>query len=521
MWILGVLWGASGAIAAFSAGKPYLWRIAIFLGPLAFLLIPRGGDNVPPAWRWITKQAGQDDSDLPRLPHPSAEPVNDAPLQAALVRILPPAKPTRERPADESSDWIVSACCLVGVGVAGGFIIGLFVAEGQARRAHESTLGSARLAGTDQPPTAERWTLASPLGTVERIEGRPELSSRAADGSFSWQYNLDDRVIVDAGTNEVIGWRNLSGKLRVYLGDVSDPPSPYREVSILIGAPAGEVLKQLGMPTSVVRAPASDEQVWFYPNAKGLADRQVNFKAGLAANDSKVFGAARVERAQPALPRPSTAEQAQASASPDLPRESAPVAEVVPPTRRIGPAPSPLAMGKIETAGEATGWVVLSLKEGAELGPGDKVPVFRSLSDGTRKLMGEAEVTWRHLSKAVARGEPGSFEAGDDVLPPTTIRPRLSAGPPQMGPAMPPVGRLGKVLRVSEKLPGMIEFEAARVELAAGSVLPAYRLNSTTGKFEALGEIQVYEDRGDYGTGFVRYGYPQPGDLVHIAGNPN
>ena len=35
---LGFLWGIVGVMAAFSAGKPGLWRTAIFLGPLAFLV---------------------------------------------------------------------------------------------------------------------------------------------------------------------------------------------------------------------------------------------------------------------------------------------------------------------------------------------------------------------------------------------------------------------------------------------------------------------------------------------------
>jgi len=36
---LGFLWGILGFAAACSIGKPGLWRIAIFMGPFAFLLL--------------------------------------------------------------------------------------------------------------------------------------------------------------------------------------------------------------------------------------------------------------------------------------------------------------------------------------------------------------------------------------------------------------------------------------------------------------------------------------------------
>jgi hypothetical protein len=39
-WIIGVGWALGGAAAAFAHGKPALWRITIFLGPIAFLVFP-------------------------------------------------------------------------------------------------------------------------------------------------------------------------------------------------------------------------------------------------------------------------------------------------------------------------------------------------------------------------------------------------------------------------------------------------------------------------------------------------
>ncbi len=46
-WILGFLWGLCGIVIAFSAGRSYLWRIAVFLGPFASLLLP---SDERPAW---------------------------------------------------------------------------------------------------------------------------------------------------------------------------------------------------------------------------------------------------------------------------------------------------------------------------------------------------------------------------------------------------------------------------------------------------------------------------------------
>lgn len=43
VWVLGFLWGLSGAVAAFASGKPGLWRLTIWLGPLAFFLFPGDG----------------------------------------------------------------------------------------------------------------------------------------------------------------------------------------------------------------------------------------------------------------------------------------------------------------------------------------------------------------------------------------------------------------------------------------------------------------------------------------------
>ncbi len=36
----GILWALSGAIAAFVSGKPGLWRLTIWMGPLAFFVFP-------------------------------------------------------------------------------------------------------------------------------------------------------------------------------------------------------------------------------------------------------------------------------------------------------------------------------------------------------------------------------------------------------------------------------------------------------------------------------------------------
>ncbi|HEV3022459.1 MAG TPA: hypothetical protein VGX76_08325 [Pirellulales bacterium] len=38
--LLGAGWGVCGAAAAFMSGKAGLWRMTIWLGPLAFLLFP-------------------------------------------------------------------------------------------------------------------------------------------------------------------------------------------------------------------------------------------------------------------------------------------------------------------------------------------------------------------------------------------------------------------------------------------------------------------------------------------------
>jgi hypothetical protein len=39
-WFVGLAWGICGAAAAFTSGRPGLWRVTIWLGPLAFLLFP-------------------------------------------------------------------------------------------------------------------------------------------------------------------------------------------------------------------------------------------------------------------------------------------------------------------------------------------------------------------------------------------------------------------------------------------------------------------------------------------------
>lgn len=36
-WLCGVGWGVSGFVAVCRAGCPGMWRVAIFMGPLAFL----------------------------------------------------------------------------------------------------------------------------------------------------------------------------------------------------------------------------------------------------------------------------------------------------------------------------------------------------------------------------------------------------------------------------------------------------------------------------------------------------
>lgn len=35
---IGLVWGLCGVIAAFASGKPWLWRVTIWLGPLAFFI---------------------------------------------------------------------------------------------------------------------------------------------------------------------------------------------------------------------------------------------------------------------------------------------------------------------------------------------------------------------------------------------------------------------------------------------------------------------------------------------------
>jgi len=42
--VLGFLWGLAGVIAAAMNGRFWLWRITIWLGPLAFLLFPPRND---------------------------------------------------------------------------------------------------------------------------------------------------------------------------------------------------------------------------------------------------------------------------------------------------------------------------------------------------------------------------------------------------------------------------------------------------------------------------------------------
>lgn len=39
-WLVGLGWAICGVVAAFASGRPGLWRVAIFLGPLAFFLFP-------------------------------------------------------------------------------------------------------------------------------------------------------------------------------------------------------------------------------------------------------------------------------------------------------------------------------------------------------------------------------------------------------------------------------------------------------------------------------------------------
>jgi hypothetical protein len=40
IWLIGFAWGAIGAFAAISSNRGYLWRIAIFIGPLFYLIFP-------------------------------------------------------------------------------------------------------------------------------------------------------------------------------------------------------------------------------------------------------------------------------------------------------------------------------------------------------------------------------------------------------------------------------------------------------------------------------------------------
>jgi len=40
VWLFGAGWGLCGAAAAFMSGNAGLWRITLWLGPVAFLLFP-------------------------------------------------------------------------------------------------------------------------------------------------------------------------------------------------------------------------------------------------------------------------------------------------------------------------------------------------------------------------------------------------------------------------------------------------------------------------------------------------
>ena len=42
-FLFGLFWAGSGFVAACLHGKPGLWRGAIWLGPITFLLFPPGG----------------------------------------------------------------------------------------------------------------------------------------------------------------------------------------------------------------------------------------------------------------------------------------------------------------------------------------------------------------------------------------------------------------------------------------------------------------------------------------------
>ena len=40
-WGVGLCWAVCGVLAAFANGKPGLWRVTIWLGPIAFFLLPK------------------------------------------------------------------------------------------------------------------------------------------------------------------------------------------------------------------------------------------------------------------------------------------------------------------------------------------------------------------------------------------------------------------------------------------------------------------------------------------------
>ena len=88
-WFLGSLWGLSGIVIALASGRSYLWRIAIFLGPISILLLPPEGRRA-----WFSQS--QDDLDTK-----SAKDVTAAVGEVERIRFRGRSENVAEVPTEE------------------------------------------------------------------------------------------------------------------------------------------------------------------------------------------------------------------------------------------------------------------------------------------------------------------------------------------------------------------------------------------------------------------------------------
>jgi hypothetical protein len=261
VFFLAVLWAISGVAAVVSANKLYLWRIAIWLGPLTFLLLkdwsqPHTGD---PAWKPLQ----------PLLPDPP-----DGRPEWTAPQIPPPKKAPEQR--DANRDLLVGCCVTLGALAClslAAIVVGSSLRTERAQPAHIA------------PPTPHLsrfwWSIGDSPATVMAIQGRPELITN--DGAM-WRYNLSDRVTFDVGSKHVIHWRNSTGKLRVTIGPRNQQPERYPGNSFKEGSTMDDVLLSEGMPMQVAWNPTNDSQDWTYSGSHPSPISTVFFDRGIVRN---------------------------------------------------------------------------------------------------------------------------------------------------------------------------------------------------------------------------------------------